>query len=70
MRAEMIIFVSLHFDLFAGVLQRKKPVRIQVFVAKGAVEEFDERVIDRLARTGVIQRDAMIVGKSDPASSR
>ena len=42
--------------------QADKPVFVQALVAKLAVEAFDVRVLDRLARSNEAQRDAARVG--------
>src|SRR4249920_1234532 len=62
MRPEMIVVLSPGFDLGARVIERHEPARVEALVAKAAVKRFDERVVGGLARTGEIERDAVLVG--------
>ena len=42
---------------FARVVKVFEPLRVQTLVPKAAVERLDVRIVDRLARSGEIDRD-------------
>ena len=61
MRAKIIIVSPPRFNLFPGICKCQKPVRVQTFIAKRAIERLDERVVRWLARARVVERDAVLV---------
>jgi len=51
-----------HLDLAPGVVQRQEPERVQAFVAKSAIEAFNEGIVGRLAGPAEVQRDTIDIG--------
>lgn len=60
-RPEMIVIDPPAFDLLPSVLERQEPVGIEALVPEAAVERLDERVVGRLAGTGVVHGHAVVV---------
>ena len=57
----LMVVAAPGFDLFLSILQAQKPVLIQAFLPKPAVERFDEGVVCGLAWPGKIQDHAMSI---------
>ena len=62
MRAYAVVVDPPGFDRRLCVDQADKPVLVEAFIAKLAVEAFHVGVLDRLARANETQRDAVSVG--------
>jgi hypothetical protein len=61
-RPDQVVVDAPRFDLDLRVDHADKPVFVQAFVAELAVEAFDIRVLDRLARANETNRDTRGVG--------
>ena len=62
MGPDLIVVLPPSFDFLPGIVQRQKPMSIQAFGSKLAVEEFDEGIVRWLARATEVQRDVLFVG--------
>jgi hypothetical protein len=58
----LVVVAAPSLDLLCSILQTQKPVLIQAFLSKPAVERFDEGIVRGLARPGEVQDDAMGIG--------
>ena len=63
MRAVFIVFVPPILDFPPGVVKRKKPVRLQTFIAEAAIERLDHCIICRLAGPGKLNRNSLPVSQ-------
>jgi hypothetical protein len=61
----LIIVAAPGFDLFLSILQAQKPVLIQAFLPKAAVERFDKSIVCGLPRPREIQVDAAPTRSTD-----
>ncbi len=60
MRPSFVVPASPLFDDYSGFGQTSKYLRVQTFLAKGAVEAFIAAILPRLSRLDVRQLDAVV----------
>ena len=62
MWSEAIILFLKQLDFFFCILEREEPVDVQAFIAKAAVEGFDEWIIRWLSGPREVERHLVIIG--------
>lgn len=62
MRTALIVFLLPGQDLAFCIAQGFKPVSVQAFVPKRAIEGLDKRIVGRLPRTAELDLDFVVVG--------
>ncbi len=70
MRPDAIVVITPCVDLTASVEQIAEPAHAQTLLAEAAVEAFDQRVLDRLARPDVHQIDAALQAPGQVSAAR
>jgi len=61
MRVNLVVVLSPLISFYSSLVQRSEPVRAQAFLAKLAVEAFDERVLSGLSRLYTAKRDTRLL---------
>ena len=59
MRPLLVVMASPSFNFLFSILQAQKPVLVQAFLPKTAIERFDKGIIRGLPRPGEVQDYAM-----------
>lgn len=62
MGPDFVVVLTPRLHLFASVVKAHEPVRIEALRPELAVERLDEGIVGRLAGSGEIERDALLVG--------
>jgi hypothetical protein len=57
----LIIVSTPILQLFAGPRKRKEPMMVQAHRAEPAVERLEEGIVGRFARTGEVERHALLI---------